>query len=93
MSALVWLPSPQTPFSYHGMYKPVDPSVPSRLNPELTEKLVSLRSGGNTHFDDALDKAIDFFQEAPIDRRNIMIFYRMAFRMSLGMVTTKIQCK
>jgi von Willebrand factor type A domain len=59
---------------YHGIYQPADPKDPMKINPTLKTKLTGLRGGGYTNFDDALDKAIDFFQAAPADRSQLMFF-------------------
>ena len=59
---------------YHGQFSPSDPADPSKINPDILKTLVSLRSGGYTHFDDALDKSILFFEEAPKDRSNLLMF-------------------
>lgn len=63
-----------TAATYEGIYQPLDPNDQSKVNPTLKAKLLSLRSGGYTHFDDALDKSIEFFQEAPVDRSQLMFF-------------------
>ena len=60
--------------TYHGLYLPADPSDPMKINPTLKAKLIGLRGNGYTNFDDALDKAIDFFQVAPADRSQLMFF-------------------
>lgn len=53
---------------------PCDPNDESSVNPQLMSKLRSLRSGGSTNFGDALDKSILYFQEAPTNRSNLLIF-------------------
>lgn len=35
---------------------------------------MGFRSGGYTHFDDALDKVIEYYAEAPADRTNLLFF-------------------
>jgi len=59
----IGLVSFSTRAKYHGMYQPLDPSDTTKINGALKTKLLSLRAGGWTHFDDALDKAIDYFQK------------------------------
>jgi hypothetical protein len=59
---------------YHGIYQPADPNDPTKINPSLKTKLIGLRANGFTNFDDALDKAIDFFQAVPADRSQLMFF-------------------
>jgi len=59
---------------YHGMFEPCNPTNPKEVNPSLISLLLSLRGSGLTHFDDALDKAIEFFEEAPTDRSQLMFF-------------------
>jgi hypothetical protein len=63
-----------TEATYHGLFMPCDPKYPSKKNADLMKELLTLRSSGLTHFDDALDKAIDFFNEAPKDRSNLLAF-------------------
>jgi hypothetical protein len=62
----------------NGVWPPCNPTNEAQVNPALNAKLVELRSNGWTAFDDALDKAIDFFQAAPQppveDRTNILFF-------------------
>jgi len=59
---------------YHGQFSPLDPNDSSKINPDLNNILMAMRSGGFTHFDDALDKVALFFQEAPTDRSNLLFF-------------------
>ena len=63
-----------TAATYHGKYLPIDPSDPAKVNPTLKSKLLSLRSGGTTNFDDALDKSIDYFNVAAPNRDNVLFF-------------------
>lgn len=60
--------------AYKGIFLPLDPADETKVNPVLLAELLALRSGGYTHFDDALDKSIEFFQEAPTDRSQLMFF-------------------
>lgn len=63
--------------NYRGHWPPADPNNPKEINPPLIAMLKSLRSGGLTHFDDALDKSIEYFDnDAPgvANRTNIMYF-------------------
>ena len=63
--------------TYHGHWPPADPNDPKEANPPLVDLLKGLTSGGTTHFDDALDKSIDYFaKDAPDvgNRTNIMYF-------------------
>jgi len=59
---------------YHGMFQPLEPTNPYYPNHSLVGFLESLVGGGWTHFDDALDKSILYFEEAPTGRKNIMYF-------------------
>ena len=59
---------------YLGLFSPLDPNDDSKVNPALKMALSMLYSRGYTDFDDALDKAIDFFREAPADRSQLMFF-------------------
>ena len=59
---------------YVGQFEPSDPTDETKVNPDLLSVLTGLRSGGYTHFDDALDKSIEFYQQAPPDRSNLMFF-------------------
>jgi hypothetical protein len=59
---------------YHGSFTPLDPANPTQINPILRATLLSLRSGGTTNFDDALDKSIDYFRSAPTNRDNVLFF-------------------
>jgi len=63
-----------TDAAYKGLFLPLDENDETKVNPSLLLELTSLRSGGYTHFDDALDKSIEFFQEAPTDRSQLMFF-------------------
>lgn len=47
---------------YVGNWPPADGNNPDAINPALETNLKSLRSGGYTNFDDALDKAITYFK-------------------------------
>lgn len=60
--------------NYKGLFLPLDPNDQTKINPLLKAELLALRSGGTTNFDDALDKSIEFFQEAPNDRSQLMFF-------------------
>jgi hypothetical protein len=60
--------------TYHGRFAPLDPGNPNVINPLLRSKLLSFRSGGTTNFDDALDKSMDYFLAAPVDRDNVLFF-------------------
>lgn len=57
--------------NYLGRYLPVDSANPTKVHPATKSMLMRLRSGGYTHFDDALDKAVEYFSEAPLDRSNV----------------------
>ena len=70
----IGLTSFSTHATYHGQFPPSNPDDPSKIHPDILNTLMSLRSGGYTHFDDALDKTILFFEEAPKDRSNLLIF-------------------
>jgi len=70
----IGLVSFSTEATYHGRFQPSDPSDPTQANPALVAELEAMRSGGYTHFDDALDKVIEYFQEAPTDRTNLLFF-------------------
>jgi Mg-chelatase subunit ChlD len=59
---------------YHGTFTPCDPSNPSEKNPLLMAELQGFRSLGFTHFDLALSKALNFFNDVPKDRSNFLIF-------------------
>jgi hypothetical protein len=59
---------------YHGTFTPCDPSNPSEKNPLLMAELQGFRSLGFTHFDLALSKALNFFNDVPKDRNNFLIF-------------------
>jgi hypothetical protein len=59
---------------YMGIFMPCEPNDPSKVNKALLTKLKGLRSSGFTHFDDALDKTIIYFQNAPANRNNLLIF-------------------
>jgi hypothetical protein len=69
----------------NGHYKPLDSA--GNVNPTLVSQLKSIRSAGSssevsrknwgyTNFDDALDKAIDYFEDPEVDtdRTNVMLF-------------------
>jgi von Willebrand factor type A domain len=73
-NVVIGLTTFSTQAKYHGMFAPCDPKDASKINPDILKLLTSLRSDGYTHFDDALDKVIDFFQEAPKNRNNILMF-------------------
>ena len=60
--------------TYHGKYLPIDPNDSKSINPTLKSKLLSLRGGGTTNFDDALDKSIDYFNVAAPNRDNVLFF-------------------
>ncbi|KAI2497603.1 hypothetical protein MHU86_16909 [Fragilaria crotonensis] len=59
---------------YLGIFTPCEPSDPSKVNAALLTKLKALRSSGFTHFDDALDKTITFYEQAPKNRNNLLMF-------------------
>jgi hypothetical protein len=73
-NVIIGLTTFSTDAMYRGMFMPCDPKDASKVNPDLLKVLTGLRSGGFTHFDDALDKIILFFEEAPKDRNNILMF-------------------
>jgi hypothetical protein len=73
-NVVIGLTTFSTDAKYHGMFMPCDPKDASKVNPDLLKLLKSLRSSGFTHFDDALDKTIEFFDKAPKDRNNILMF-------------------
>lgn len=61
-----------TQATYQGRFQPADPNDSSQVNAALRSTLLGLRSGGYTHFDDALDKSIIYFQGAPPKRSNLV---------------------
>ena len=63
-----------TAANYLGLYLPLDPNDGSKVNPTLRSALTGLRSGGSSSFDNALDKSIEFFNEAPDNRSQLMFF-------------------
>ena len=63
-----------TQATYQGRFQPADPNDSSQVNAALRSTLLGLRSGGYTHFDDALDKSITYFQGAPPKRSNLLFF-------------------
>lgn len=63
-----------TDAQYVGKFLPCDPTDPSKVNPTLLAAIKAMRYGGYTHFDDALDKVILYFDEAPPNRNNILMF-------------------
>lgn len=63
-----------TTATYHGMFPPLDLANPGEVNPAITTLLNGLNGEGWTNFDGALDRAIQYFAEAPSGRNNIMYF-------------------
>jgi hypothetical protein len=59
---------------YHGRFSPLDTTDRNKINAVLRNKLMSLRAAGWTNFDDALDKAVDYFKVAPSNRNNLLFF-------------------
>uniref|UniRef100_A0A7S1VHX6 VWFA domain-containing protein n=1 Tax=Grammatophora oceanica TaxID=210454 RepID=A0A7S1VHX6_9STRA len=59
---------------YLGQFKPVSLEDPTAINDELYNTLMTFRSGGYTHFDDALDEVIRYYGEAPANRTNLLFF-------------------
>lgn len=51
-----------TSAEYRGHWPPADPNDPTTINPDLKTALTSIRSEVWTNFDDALDKAIVYFE-------------------------------
>jgi hypothetical protein len=51
-----------TSASYRGHWSPADPNDPTTINPDLKNTLTSIQSEVYTNFDDALDKAIIYFE-------------------------------
>ena len=56
------------------MFMPCEANDPSKVNAQLLTTLKAFRYGGFTHFDDGLDKIIEYFQAAPPNRNNILMF-------------------
>ena len=46
----------------------------TKINGDLKNKLISLRAACWTSFDDALDKAVDYFKAAPKNKNNLLLF-------------------
>jgi len=76
-NVMIGLVTYSTVGEYHGMFPPMDPKNPSQINPHLLKRLQSMIIEGWCNFGDALDKAIDFFEnDAPRKgRNNIMYFF------------------
>lgn len=61
--------------TYLGRYPPADPQDPTKINPVLLGLLSNLTHFGDTHFDDALDKSVDFFEDRLFEHGTNILYF------------------